>query len=81
MKRKPQDIREAGILSHEMIGFLILVVGILSILTVSLYSYFLMIDMPLVELRSAMFLAIPLIHYSLLLLSVLCLYQSGRFHI
>jgi len=60
MKRTPQDISEEGILSRQMIGFMIMVVSILSILTLSLYFYLSARGIPLEELRSAMFLAISI---------------------
>ena len=60
MKQSPQDIHEEGLLSAKVLWFIAFVVSVLSILTVSLYFYFRYLDIPLSELRSAMFLAISL---------------------
>lgn len=60
MKRKPQDIHEEGILSGQMMWFLALVVTILSSLSVILYFYLRSLELPLEELRSAMFMAIAM---------------------
>lgn len=60
MKRPPHDVYEEGILSRDMIWFIAMVVTILSLLTLSLYFYLRMIQIPLEELRSVMFVAISI---------------------
>ncbi len=59
MKRRPQDIHTEGILSRDMLWFMAFVITILSMLTLSLYFYLRnYLQVPLEELRSAMFLSI-----------------------
>lgn len=58
MQRRPQDIHEEGILSRAMLGFLALVVGTLSVITLSLYLYLQSLGLSEELLRSAMFLSI-----------------------
>jgi len=58
MRRRPQDIHEEGILSKAMLGFLALVVVVLSTLTVGLYLYLRSLDISDEMLRSAMFLSV-----------------------
>lgn len=58
MRRRPQDIHEEGILSTQMIWFTAFVITVSSILTLGLYFYLRMIDAPLTEIRSVMFLLI-----------------------
>jgi Ca2+-transporting ATPase len=58
MRRRPQDIHEEGILSTAMLGFLGLVVVVLSAFTVSLYLYLRTLDLSEEMLRSAMFLSV-----------------------
>ena len=60
MKRTPQDIGHDGILSREMISFMVMVVSILSVLILSLYFYLRAQGTSLEELRSVMFLAISI---------------------
>lgn len=60
MKRRPQDIHEEGLLSKDMIGFLALVVLILSTITVLLYFYLRSIGLDIDELRSAMFISVAM---------------------
>ncbi len=60
MKQKPRDIHLEGLLSVSMLWFLIFVVTVLTMITVSLYLYLLFIQLPIGELRSVMFLAISL---------------------
>ena len=60
MKQTPQDIHEEGLLSARVLWFIAFVVTILSILMLTLYFYFLYLEIPLLELRSAMFLAVSL---------------------
>lgn len=60
MKRKPRDIHEEGILSHDMIMFGAFVVSILGILLLSLYAYLRITEVSIEELRSVMFLAVSL---------------------
>lgn len=61
MKRRPRDIHEEGILSRDMLVFLTFVIGVLSVLLLSLYFYItLVLKEPLEEVRSVMFLAISM---------------------
>lgn len=60
MKDTPQDIHEEGILSRQMIFFMAFVITVLSSLTLSLYFYFRLADVPFEELRSVMFLSISI---------------------
>mgnify|MGYP002030594341 FL=1 len=58
MRRRPQDIHQEGILSGSMLGFLGLVVVVLSSFTVALYLYLRSLDLSEEMLRSAMFLSV-----------------------
>ena len=58
MKRRPQDIHAEGILSRAMIGFLALVVSVLSAFTVGLYLYLRSLDISDEMMQSAMFISI-----------------------
>ena len=58
MLRKPQNIREEGILSKHTMVFIAATVILVSAMLLSLYAYLRLIDTPLEELRSVMFLAI-----------------------
>lgn len=58
MQRKPQDIHEEGILSRDMMIFMAFVITVLSTLTLILYFYLRSLNIPLEELRSAMFLSV-----------------------
>jgi calcium-translocating P-type ATPase len=58
MQRRPQDIHEEGILSKAMLGFLGVVVVVLSSFTVALYLYLRSLDLSEELLRSAMFLSV-----------------------
>lgn len=58
MQRRPQDIHEEGILSRSMLGFLALVVVVLSSFTVALYLYLQSLAISAEMLRSAMFLSV-----------------------
>jgi Ca2+-transporting ATPase len=58
MRRRPQDIHEEGILSPAMLGFLGMVVVVLSTFTVGLYLYLRSLDLSDEMLRSAMFLSV-----------------------
>lgn len=60
MKRTPQDIQEEGVLSRQMIGFIIMVVLVLGTLSLGLYFYLRMEAASLETVRSVMFLAISL---------------------
>ncbi|MDA8596943.1 HAD-IC family P-type ATPase [Candidatus Pacebacteria bacterium] len=60
MRRKPQDIHEEGILSRDMLWFMAMVITILSALSLALYFYLRSLNLPLEELRSAMFLSISI---------------------
>lgn len=60
MKRKPQDIHAEGILSAQMLWFMAFVITTLSALSLALYFYLRSLDIPLTELRSAMFLSIAI---------------------
>lgn len=60
MKDEPKDIHEEGVLSREVLLFVLGVVGVLSILILSLYAYLRMIGLPIEDLRSIMFLAISI---------------------
>ena len=61
MKRKPQDIRKQGILSRDIVLFLVLAVVVMSALLVLLYLYFFFVKMaPVEEIRSVMFLAVSI---------------------
>ena len=60
MQRKPQDIHEEGILSRDMVFFMILIVLVMSGLLLVLYAYLLSQDMPIEDIRSIMFLAVSI---------------------
>lgn len=60
MKRKPHDIHEEGILSRDMLSFMVLVISVLSALNLALYFYLRSLDVPHEELRSAMFVLISI---------------------
>lgn len=60
MKRRPRDIHQEGLLSKEMIGFLAVVVTVLSSLTLVLYFYLRSIGLDEVDLRSAMFISVAM---------------------
>ncbi len=60
MQQKPQDIHLEGILSKSMIWFIVFVVTILSMLTLTLYFYVRSLDLPIETLRSIMFLSVAI---------------------
>lgn len=60
MKEKPQDIHAEGILSRSMIWFMSGVIVVLGLLLLALYAWLRILDVPIEEMRSVMFLAISL---------------------
>lgn len=61
MRQRPQDIHKEGILSRDMLLFMMFSVFVLSSLSLALYFYLrLVLQVPFEELRSAMFLSISM---------------------
>lgn len=61
MKEKPLDLKREGILSRDMLAFVGVVVVVMSSLLVALFLYFqYIVQVPLSELRSVMFLAVSI---------------------
>ena len=60
MRQKPEDVYEEGILSRDMLYFMGVVVTIMGLLLIALYAYLVSLDIPLSEMRSAMFLAVAI---------------------
>jgi len=60
MRQKPRDIHEEGVLSKDMLKFMVLVISSLSILLVLLYWYLNAKGASFEEVRSTMFLAIAI---------------------
>lgn len=60
MKKRPEDIRDEGILSRGMLWFMAFVVTVLGLIILALYFFFRMQDLTIEELRSAMFVAVAI---------------------
>ncbi len=60
MQRRPQDIHAEGLISRDMLWFIIFTIAMLSVLNVTLYFYLQSLNLPLADLRSLMFLAIAM---------------------
>lgn len=60
MQKRPEDIRDEGILSKGMMWFIAFVVTVLGFMILALYFFFRMQDFPIDQLRSAMFLSVAI---------------------
>lgn len=60
MERKPQNIRDEGVLSRTMLTFIALVVTIMGGLLIALYFYLRSLGAPIEEIRSVMFVAVSI---------------------
>lgn len=60
MEQKPYNVRTSGVLSRDMLGFMILVGSITGGLLIALYLFLQSLGASLSEIRSAMFLAVTI---------------------